>query len=325
MPAPRPVLIAVAVLGLAGYLAVAIHLGSEHLALGLSALGLRGVCAVLGLSLLNYALRFWRWRGYIHQLGHDIPLARHCLYYFAGFAFTVSPGKAGEAVRAVYLTRHQVPVMKVFAALFVERALDLLAICLLAIVCAGSISGYRSAALALGAVVLGLGWMLGRPGLTLILARRAEVSGPRLRSLLGSLSAALQASQQLLQPARLYPALLLGMLAWSAEGYGLCLLAQAFGVHLDLQSGIAIYAIGVLGGAMSFFMPGGLGGVEAAMTGLLIKVAGATLGLAGAITLLCRFATLWFAVVLGLVALVLLELRPPAPLSRSQITSEPTS
>ena len=55
------------------------------------------------LRLLNYALPFLRWHGYLRALGARVGLGRDLLIYVAGFAFTVTPGKAGEVVRSVYL------------------------------------------------------------------------------------------------------------------------------------------------------------------------------------------------------------------------------
>ena len=54
--------------------------------------------AVLGLSLLNYVLRFLRWDAYLSHITQiEIPKLRHFVYYLAGFALATTPGKAGEA------------------------------------------------------------------------------------------------------------------------------------------------------------------------------------------------------------------------------------
>ena len=72
---------------------------------------------------------------------------------------------------------------------------------------------------------------------------------------------------------------------------------------LEFLRGIAVfvYAIAMLAGALSF-MPGGLGGAEAAMVALLVW-GGASSPEAVAATVLIRLATLWFAVVLGVLFL----------------------
>ncbi len=57
----------------------------------------------------------------------------------------------------------------------------------------------------------------------------------------------------------------------------------------------------MLAGAVSF-LPGGLGGAEAAMLTLLIY-GGLELPEAAAVTLVIRITTLWFAVLLGLLSM----------------------
>lgn len=76
-----------------------------------------------------------------------------------------------------------------------------------------------------------------------------------------------------------------------------------------MMTGVGIYAIAVLAGALSF-LPGGLGGTEAVM-GVLLVAFGADGATAVAITLLCRLATLWFAVALGGLAVAVLGMREP--------------
>jgi uncharacterized membrane protein YbhN (UPF0104 family) len=60
-------------------------------------------------------------------------------------------------------------------------------------------------------------------------------------------------------------------------------------------------------------MPGGLGVTEGGLAGLTrILVPTARAGAVSAAVILIRLATLWFAVAVGLVALVALGRRPPA-------------
>lgn len=98
----------------------------------------------------------------------------------------------------------------------------------------------------------------------------------------------------------------LGVLSWALEGLSLYLITRDIGIELSLAAGIGIYAIAVLAGALSF-LPGGLGGTEAVM-GVLLVAFGSDGAAAVAITLLCRIATLWFAVALGGVAVAVLGL-----------------
>jgi uncharacterized membrane protein YbhN (UPF0104 family) len=81
---------------------------------------------------------------------------------------------------------------------------------------------------------------------------------------------------------------------------------------------LGIYALAVLAGSAAFFLPAGLGGMELVMTTLLVAQ-GAPLPVAVVATLLCRIATLWFAVLIGMAAALTVEMGPqrallePAP------------
>ncbi len=259
---------------------------------------------ILGLSLFNYALRFLRWQSYVTALGHVVPWRRHIAYYLAGFAFTVTPGKAGEAVRSLYLKPHGMSYAESLAAFFVERLLDVLAIAVLAVGGAWLFPEYRAFVLL---SCLGIGvfaWFIVRPGLPDRLqcwVGRACDTG-KLTRLLRHLAGLLQASARLLVPRRLYAGLAVGILAWAAEGFALYLIVGGMGAPLPVAAATGIYAVSILAGTLSF-LPGGLGGTEAVM-GLMLVLAGANPSTAIAATLLCRFTTLWFAVLIGLLAML---------------------
>jgi len=60
---------------------------------------------LLALSLVNYALRAFRWHISGQHLDIAVPAGRTALYYIAGFAMTTTPGKVGEALRLWLLER----------------------------------------------------------------------------------------------------------------------------------------------------------------------------------------------------------------------------
>ena len=297
----------VTAVALAGYLAVVWSVDGERILAAAAHIGLATVGLVLLLSLVNYLLRFGRWQLYVRWQGFSVGALRSLPIYLGGFALTVSPGKAGEAVRCYYLSEEGVPYRASFAMLFVERLLDLLAI------------------LILSALILGtradLGWAIGGAfvliaiGLLLIVWPRspdllrgaAARIGGRAHHLLDWLADTLARSGALLRPPRLLAALTLSIVAWGAEGYGVWLLVSALGHETSPLLAIGIYGLAVLAGAAAIFLPAGLGGTEAAMTGLLVA-AGLPVAEAVAVTLICRLATLWFAVAIGLIALVAIEL-----------------
>jgi glycosyltransferase 2 family protein len=262
------------------------------------------------LSLTNYALRAIRWRAYLARMGHSFSLRFAAVTFTAGFAYTVSPGKLGEMARARYYAPLGVPVSDVAAAFFAERLLDLVVMLVLAALWFTASHAYQEAVLgAAVAVVIGLAILTFLPWSAIAVRLKAStrIPGPALRALT-LITSSLASTQALLVPAALASGFILGLVAWALEGAGLGLLSTMFSPErLDLVTAIGIYGIAVLVGGMSF-LPGGLGSTEAVMTALL-AMRGYPLNQALVITLTCRLVTLWFAVVLGWLAVFALRER----------------
>ena len=111
-----------------------------HRMLTLSPVALAGL---LGLSLVNYMLRAWRWYLYSEHLNIHISRRRTGLYYFAGFAMTTTPGKLGEALRLWFLERcHGYRYERTAPLLIGDRMGDAVAITLL---CLAGISAFGAA------------------------------------------------------------------------------------------------------------------------------------------------------------------------------------
>lgn len=268
------------------------------------------VLLAAALSLMSYMLRVVRWRAYLERLGHCVPYRFACLTFTAGFAYTLSPGKLGEMVRARYYTPLGIPLSEVAAAFFAERFLDLVAMVALATLLVATSSSYGGAILggAAGAI-LGLLALSLLPWSTLTVRLKSADRIPRLlRSALTKVASMLASTRTLLRPGMLIKGFMLGLFAWALEGVGLGLLASMFPpTHLDMAGAIGIYGVAVLIGGLSF-LPGGLGSTEVVMTGLL-AARGFSVNQAFLITLTCRLVTLWLAVCLGWLAVLILRTR----------------
>ena len=288
------------------YLGLAVLGDGDLVRDGLQRLGPSQWLTLLGLSLGNYGLRFLRWHTYLRALGARVTLGRDLLIYVAGFAFTVTPGKAGEAVRSFYLRGVGVPWSPGLAALAVERVLDLTVILMLAALALRVFADQAVPALLLVGLVAGLLVGVTRPRVAGALLGRLPRGG-RWGRLARGTTAILDDARLLLAPRRLLAGLGLGLLAWASEAWGFYLLLQWLGVAAAPGHAMGIYAVGMLSGALSF-LPGGLGGAEAAMIALLVA-GGAVFGTAVLATVICRAVTLWFAVVLGIGAVLLMGRR----------------
>jgi uncharacterized protein (TIRG00374 family) len=264
------------------------------------------------LSLLNYILRIVRWRTYLARLGHPVGLRFAALTFTAGFAYTVSPGKVGEMVRARYYVPLGVPIRNTTAAFFVERLMDLVAMIVLAASFFTLSSGYAGAVIAAGLLVIGVFVALTvMPWYRLATRLRSSPRIPEvLRRPVSGVAFALANTRALISPSLLLYGFALGLLAWGLEGAGLGILSSMFPGYVGLATAAGIYGVAVLLGSLSF-LPGGLGGTEAVMAALL-ATHGLALSDALLVTLTCRLVTLWLAVAIGWLSVLALR-RPQSP------------
>jgi uncharacterized protein (TIRG00374 family) len=128
---------------------------------------------------------------------------------------------------------------------------------------------------------------------------------PGLRRLAPRLTAFHRSTAELLRPAPLLFASLLATGSWFLECVAFWAVVHGFpGAALGLRQATFAYAATTVAGALSF-LPGGLGVTELGMVELALHLGtGFTRGSAAAATFVTRACTLWFAVALGLPALV---------------------
>lgn len=284
-----------------GYLALSLWAGWRDVVAAVWRAGPAVLAGLLVLSLSNYLLRFVRWGRYLALLDAPVPWRVNLRVYFSGFALTTSPGKLGEMLRSVLLKPHGVPVAASLAAFFAERLSDLLAILLLAAVGLWSYAPARPVVgVALGLATLAL---IAAQWTALIDAidRRAAARSGRVAALIVRLCEIVLHFRRCFTLPAMTGGLALGLLAWLAEAFGFWWLLGALGHPLPFASAVFVYAFAMLVGGLSF-LPGGLGSSEAVMIGLL-TLYGCPEAAAVTATLICRLATLWFAVGLGAVFL----------------------
>ncbi len=297
-------IIAIAVLG---YLIYTITVGFNETWLAIKRLGFIGVWVVLGLSIINYTLRFGRWQWYLTVIqAKELSVARSFRYYIAGFAFTTTPGKAGEMVRSLFLKHHSVSYPQSISMFFVERLLDLLAMLVLSALILWQFSVYKYW-LIIPIIVTVILLVLIQQNQLLERLRTYFTHSTRWGQFFSKLFELLYHARLLLTQRFLYGGFILGLLSWSAEAYGFYYILHMIGISIDPLVAMGVYAMSVIIGVLSF-LPGGLGSTEAAML-ILLSTLGVTQEDALATTLICRFATLWFAVALGALAMIGLKLR----------------
>ena len=284
-----------------GYLGLSLWAGWREVVAAVVQVGPWVMAGLLALSLVNYLLRFLRWGRYLALLDAPVPWRINLDAYFSGFALTTSPGKVGEMLRSVLLKPHGVPSAASLAAFFAERVSDLLSILVLAAVGLWAYAPARPiVGLALAAVVVAL-LLVQWTALIAAIDRWAQARPQKWARLVVKLCEVVLHFRRCFSLPAMSMGLALGVVAWFAEGLGFWWLLVALDHPLPLSTAVFIYAFAMLVGALSF-LPGGLGGSEEAMVALL-TLNGLPEASAVSATLICRLATLWFAVGLGAIFL----------------------
>ena len=284
-----------------GYLAFSLWSGWEDVRAAFLQIGLLGTLITLLLSLVNYGLRFIRWQVYLAKLGYRIDMLPSLRIYLSGFALTTTPGKAGETFRGVLLKQYKVPFSTTLVAFISERLSDLVAIVLLTLVGLSQYPQSKGMVLAGGvAIAILLVSISNNTALNYIHNWAYKRRGKPFSLLIQAVNL-LKESRQCHTPGILLFSTIISVIAWSAEALAFYLLLQWLGADISFSFAIFVYALSMLAGALSF-LPGGLGSAEAVMTSLLV-IKGMTMPTAIAATVFIRLATLWFAVLIGLIAL----------------------
>ena len=298
-------LVAGLVVGIAVYIGFSIWLGVGQVGDALRAFRWRYAALACLLAAANYAVRFLRWQYYLRRVGvTTVRLGDSLQVFLAGFALTITPGKLGEAVKAVLLRQsHRIPMVKTAPIVIAERVTDLVALLLLALV-GGTGRNVDPRFLIAGAILVAAGLVV--VSVDPVAKAAIAIAGrlPVLRRFAHRFDDAHAHTAILLSPAPLVVTTLLASVSWFFECLAFYFVVRGFpGAHIDVLTATAFYAATTVAGALSF-LPGGLGVTEAGMLALLRR-AGIVKGVALAATFVTRAATLWFAVALGLPALLI--------------------
>jgi uncharacterized protein (TIRG00374 family) len=293
-------------LGAAVYMILAILSDLPKLVAALEDFDYALVPAILGLVALSYVGRFLRWTYYLRVLKVPVPLGINAAIFTSGLSMTISPGKLGEVLKSVFVRRVSgAPIARTAPAVIAERATDGTGMVLWGFLGAFALNLPPWTMLVFLAVAIFGIAVLRSKRLSLaaerILAKLPLVNrfAPHLRDFNG-------ASNELLGTAPLLVGTAISFVSWGLECTGVYLCAVGLGVDKPFLLIVFVFAVSSLLGVLSM-LPGGIGAVEASLYGQFVTVANLSTGVAGALTLIIRLATLWFATLLGIFGLLLVQ------------------
>jgi glycosyltransferase 2 family protein len=323
---PRTVvrrLLVAMMLGVALYAGFVVYRGVEVIGAALATFRWSAFALALALVLLNYFLRFWRWELYLARLGiRGIPKIDSFFTFFSGFVLTVTPGKVGEVFKSLVLFEtHGVPAANTAPIVIAERLTDVIGVVVLVIIGSTAFPG--------GAMWGGAGALAVIVGLTIIASKPLserllgllERSPGKLGALAPRVRLAWENLRSLTTPTALFFPTLLACVSWALEGSALYVILRGFGTSPAPALALFAYATSILAGAL-IPVPGGLGVTEGLLEQQLHHLGNVPLNAATSAMILARFATLWFAVLLGFLALAVLRRKFPTLLSAKPAPTE---
>ncbi|MEB3359813.1 MAG: HAD-IB family hydrolase [Synechococcales bacterium] len=298
------------------YLGLVLWSGADQVWQAIDLLPVWLIPAMAAIVFFSYCLRFIRWQWYLSTMGYWVPLGDSFRIFLASFALTASPGKAGESVKSLLLKRrYDVPIPPTLAGLFCERFTDALSVVLL--ICLSFFSMFRASwAIALvGLFQLAVILLLQHPAFLKQRILKPLSRWPKLAGILQKVEALIDSASILLRPKILLGSTALAMVAWGLEGVAFYIIFQHLGAtSVSLYQAVLTHTGSGLLGALSM-LPGGIGSAEA-LTVSLSMMYGASQIAAVTGTFLIRLLTLWFAVAIGIVAMLSLQRSSRRPVGR---------
>jgi len=262
---------------------------------------------VLGLSVVGYGMRVLKWHLYLRRLNIRLPFVEGSVVFLAGLVMSITPAKVGEVLKSFLLKQsHGLAVSRTAPIVVAERLTDFIALVLLALYGVAT-SGYGIGVVAVaGGMSLALLALMGSSRAGEWLLDRME-SWPYLSRFVPALRDAYGASVLLMGARVTVVSVLLSIVAWGSEAVGMWLvLNAATGGAAPFGLSVFVFSFGTVAGALSM-LPGGLVATEGSMVVMLFEVFRIVShrGTATLVTLVVRFCTLWFGVLVGVFALII--------------------
>ena len=305
-------------LGAAVYLILAVFSDFDKLVAALDRFDYALIPAILGLVALSYVGRFFRWTYYLRVLKVSVPNGTNAAVFTSGLSMTISPGKLGEVLKSVFVRQASgAPVARTAPAVVAERATDGTGMVAWGFLGAFAL-GLGPGTMVLFLAVAALGIAVLRSKRLSLLAERALLKLPLLNRLAPHLGDFHASSNELLAARPLVVGTVISFLSWGLECLAVYLCAVGLDTDMPFLLVVFVFAVSSLIGVLSM-LPGGIGAVEAGLYGQFVTVAGLPAGLAAALTVMIRLATLWFATLVGIVGLFAVR----TILGNTSLTPEP--
>ncbi|MFC1937208.1 YbhN family protein [Chloroflexota bacterium] len=261
---------------------------------------------ILVLPLLNYLLRFCKWEYYLRCVGIKLPFKTSLEVFLSGLAMSVTPGKLGELLKSYLLKRlNDVEVCRSVPVILAERITDALGMLVLVAISFSAFKYVNEVFIVAVAflLILVVGIIQSRGISSRLLDFLGKV--PLISRVSRDLRTSYEAAYTLFKLKNLLVAIFISTISWGFECLAMYLVLQGSGMDISVLLSTFVFSFSSLAGAISM-LPGGLVITEGSLVGLLM-LAEMPREIAASATVIVRFCTLWLAVVIGFITLLIIQ------------------
>lgn len=291
------------IIGIAIFVALSIYADLSEVLTAFSNFQWIYIPLFLSLTLINISIRFFKWHYYVRQLKIDINTKDSLIIFLAGLTMVITPAKLGEVFKSYLLKKlNGTEISRSVPIVFAERATDLIGLVILAAIGFSAFGYGKEVLLFVMAFILLAILVIQSKRICLrlidLISRIRFVS-----KFADNFHALYESAYTLFGLKNVLIAVAISAISWFFECLALFFVIKGFGANASLLVSMFAFSFSTVAGAVSM-IPGGLGVAEGSITGLLV-IDGISKAIAVGATLVIRFCTLWFGVLVGLMTLYL--------------------
>ena len=288
---------------IAVFVVLSIYVDIDNVIIALSNFKWIYIPLILIFVFLNIIIRFFKWNYYLNSIGIKIKRKDSMIVFLGGLTMCITPAKMGEVFKSYLLKElNNTDISKSAPIVFAERITDMIAIIILASIGMSSFRyGYMILFAAMIVIIIMIFIIQSRNICMNIIdvVRRIHI----ISKFTGNLHVLYESMYTLFNLKNILVAVSISIVSWSFESIALFFVLKGFGIDVSLLFSMFAYNFSTIVGVLSM-MPGGLGVTEGSLAGLLM-MNDVPKAIAVGATLIIRFSSLWFGVLIGMTVLYL--------------------
>jgi uncharacterized protein (TIRG00374 family) len=300
-------IVIVIILSVVFYLFFVFFTGAEDVLSAFTGIDLAYIPVILAIVFVAYLLRGLRWNYYLHKMGIKVTHREGLWLYFSGLSMLITPMMLSGAIKVgLVKARHGEPISSSFPVVIVERLTDMIGMLVLIVAAGVVLSLFRVDTYFIGVTLFVALFLIGVIAVIrskrLCLKAISWLGKGRLRKKVKRhFQNAYSTIYRLLTPRAVAVAGSVAFVSWTLQGLALYLVLMGMDMQLGVLETMFIFAFPSVLGIITQ-LPGGIGAEEGGMLALML-LAGLESGGSVAAILLYRILTLWFGLLMGVVAL----------------------